>query len=81
MSDLLKPYAVRVATEGSVVVLSLGNTALKMSYDDALTLSRWLRVRGKEAKRSAGDNSRDWRAVGTLESLEALREVEKQWWR
>ena len=43
----------------------------KMPYETALQLSQWLRVRGKEAKRRAGDMSRHLSAVGILDGLTA----------
>lgn len=70
MSDLLKPQKIGVGTEGTLVVLTIGNAELRMDYDTAIKLSTWLRVRGKEAKRLAGDTSRHWSVIGKLEDLE-----------
>jgi hypothetical protein len=81
MGALLEPTQVSCKAEGSTVVLTIGNHAITMTYETALVWSRMLRVRGKEAKRNAGDTSRHWTSVGTLETLESLRELEKQWWR
>lgn len=39
---------------------------MKMEYETAIQLSTWLRVRGKEAKRNAGDVSRHWTVIGRL---------------
>lgn len=58
-----------VRTEGELVVLQVGNAELKMPYETALQLSQWLRVRGKEAKRLAGDSSRHWSAIAVLEGV------------
>ena len=69
--DLLKKQRVGVTIEGELVVLSVGNTELKMDYETAIQLSTWMRVRGKEAKRIAGDNSRHWTVIGQLSALEA----------
>lgn len=80
MPPLFKPERIAIRAVGSTVEVVIGNTTLTFAYDDALTLSRWLRVRGKEAKRNAGDRSRHWTAVGDLTTLEALREQEKQFW-
>jgi hypothetical protein len=44
-----------------------------MHYEDALKVSQWLRVRAKEAKKRAGDVSRHWSVVGTLEDLNDLK--------
>jgi hypothetical protein len=81
VTDLLQPQRIQVRAEGSLVVLTIGNVEFKMDYAGALEMSRWLRIRGKEAKRNAGDTSRHWSVVGTLETLEQLREAEKQFWR
>lgn len=69
--DLLKKQRVGVRSEGELVILSVGNTELKMDYETAIQLSTWMRVRGKEAKRRAGDNSRHWTLIGQLSAVEA----------
>lgn len=69
MSPLLSRQRIAVAAEGDVVKLSIGNADIRMPYETALQLSQWLRVRGKEAKRNAGDMSRHWSVVGMLEGL------------
>jgi hypothetical protein len=53
------------------VVLRVGNAELRMEHETAIQLSTWLRVRGKEAKRIAGDASRHWTVIGNLEAVEA----------
>ena len=63
---LLRRERIAVAAEGDLVVLNLGNVEIKMPYETALQLSQWLRVRAKQAKRTAGDTSRHWSAVGVL---------------
>ena len=68
-ADLLKPQRMSVACEGELVVFSVGNTEMKMPYDVAIQLSTWLRVRGKEAKRNAGDHSRHWSVIGNLKDV------------
>ena len=68
-SALLSKQRIAVSIEGDLVVLTVGNTDLKMPYETALQLSQWLRVRGKEAKRKAGDMSRHWSAIGMIEGL------------
>ena len=60
------PHHVAVSTDGEFVVLEIGNSRMKMGYEDAITLSQWLRVRGKQAKQFAGDMSRHWHAVAVL---------------
>jgi hypothetical protein len=64
---------IEVSAEGELVVLRVGNTTMHMPYDLALQLSQWLRVRGKEAKRNAGDLSRHWSAVGVVEDASKTR--------
>lgn len=64
--QLLKPSKVSVTAEGELVVLEINGTRMKMGYENALTLSQWLRVRGKEAKRTAGDQSRHWHALAVM---------------
>lgn len=71
MTSLAKPTQFGVRAEGEVVVLRIGNTDIRMDYETALTLSTWMRVRSKEAKRAAGDNSRKWSVVGKLSMIEA----------
>ena len=68
-SNLLSKQRIAVDIEGELVKLSIGNTDIKMPYETALQLSQWLRVRGKEAKKNAGDISRHWSAIGLLEGL------------
>jgi hypothetical protein len=65
-TDLLKPQRISVATEGELVVFKVGNTEMKMPYDVAIQLSTWLRIRGKEAKRNAGDTATHWSVIGNL---------------
>lgn len=71
LTDLLKPQRIDVRTEGTLVVLQIGNAEMKMPYETAIQLSTWLRVRGKEAKRIAGDTSRKWTVIGNLTAVEA----------
>ena len=69
MTPLLSKQRMAVAAEGDMVKLTIGNADIKMPYEAALQLSQWLRVRGKEAKRNAGDVSRHWSAIGLIEGL------------
>lgn len=71
MTDLLQKQRVSVHAEGELVVLRIGNAEMKMDHETAIQLSTWMRVRGKEAKRIAGDNSRKWHVVGKLSLIEA----------
>ena len=68
-SSLLSQQRIAVSAEGDLVALTIGNATIKMPYETALQLSQWLRVRGKEAKRRAGDMSRHWSALAILDGL------------
>lgn len=70
-SPLLRKQRISVDAEGELVVLRVGNTELKMPYETAIQLSTWLRVRGKQAKRTAGDMSRRWNVIGILDGLKS----------
>lgn len=69
-STLLSRQRISVEIEGELVKLIIGNATIRMPYETALQLSQFLRVRGKQAKKLAGDNSRHWSAVGYLDGLE-----------
>jgi hypothetical protein len=66
---MLNKQQVQVYTEGQLVILKIGNAEIKMEYDTAIQLSTWLRVKGKEAKRIAGDDSRKWTIIGKLDTI------------
>lgn len=66
---LLTQQRVSVRAENDLVVLAVGNAEMKMPYEAAFKLSQWLRVRAKEAKKSAGDMSRHWSSIGVLSDL------------
>ena len=59
-----------VQAEGELVAIQIGNTTLRMGYEDALKFSQWIRVRAKQAKRFAGDTSRHWSTIAVLDGLE-----------
>ncbi len=69
MTPLLSKQRMSVEIEGELVKLTIGNSDIRMPYEAALQLSQWLRVRGKEAKRKAGDVSRHWSAIALLDGL------------
>lgn len=71
MSNLLRKQRIEVVAEGPLVVLRIGNAEMKMEHEAAIQLSTWLRVRGKEAKRIAGDTSRHWSVIGQLTDVQA----------
>lgn len=71
MPNLLQKHRVEVRCEGELVVLQVGNAELKMDHETAIQISTWLRVRGKEAKRAAGDTSRHWTVIGRMDDVMA----------
>ena len=68
-SPLLSRQRISVQSRGDMVRMSIGNADIDMPYEAAIQLSQWLRVRGKESKRQAGDMSRHWSAVAILDGL------------
>lgn len=68
-SPLLSRQRLSVEPVGDLVKLSVGNWSMEMSYETALQLSQWMRMSAKQAKRNAGDVSRQWRILGHLEGL------------
>lgn len=68
--ELLTKQNVEVRLDGSLVVLRVGTSELKMDYETAIKISTWLRVRGKAAKALAGDTSRHWSIIGNLTAVE-----------
>ena len=72
-NNLLQRRRMAVEHEGDLVKLKFGNVEIKMSYIDALQLAQWIRVRGKEAKNTAGDKRQWLTAVGTLHDASVTR--------
>lgn len=68
-SPLLSRQRISVEARGDLVRLSIGGADIDMPYETAIQLSQWLRVRGKEAKRAAGDMSRHWSAIALIDGL------------
>lgn len=68
-SKPLQQMRIAVEARGDQVRMTIGNAQIDMPYETALQLSQWLRLRGKEAKRTAGDLSRHWSVVGQLDGL------------
>ncbi len=71
MTKPLTKQRVEAKAEGEMVVLSIGNSEIKFHYTDALQLSQWIRVAGKQAKANAGDISRHWSVVAQLDDANA----------
>jgi hypothetical protein len=70
-SPLMQKMRMGVEVRGEIVRLSVGSTQIDMPYEAAIQLSGWLRLRGKEAKKNAGDSSRQWRVIAFLEGLKS----------
>lgn len=70
-SALMSQMRVQVEAIGDIVRLTIGNAHIDMPYEAGLQISQWLRVRSKEAKRNAGDVSRQWRVVAKLDGVES----------
>jgi hypothetical protein len=68
-SPLLSRQRISVDSVGDHVLLTIGNSTIKMPYETAIQLSQWLRIRGKEAKKRCGDMSRHWSVIGVLDGL------------
>jgi hypothetical protein len=49
---------VKVAREGTLVVLQIGNSTIRMRHGDAMRIGQWLMAKGSEAKFLAGDKNR-----------------------
>lgn len=67
--SLLSPHKVAVDYHGEIVRIKIGNSTLELHYEAALKLSQWIRIRAKQCKKEAGDMSRHWSVIGTLEGL------------
>lgn len=63
---VLTPHRVAVKQETEYVVITIGNSDIRMHYTDAFKLSQWIRVRAKQAKKFVGDTSQHWSVVGVL---------------
>ena len=46
---------VKVAREGTLVLLQIGNSTIRLQYADAMRIGQWLMAKGCEAKFQAGD--------------------------
>jgi hypothetical protein len=55
LPERVKDKDIDAGTDGFQVVLRVQNTYMAMPYDAALTISQWIRVRGKEARNHAGE--------------------------
>ncbi len=60
----------KVTQENQLVVLRFNDQYFKFHYADAVVLHAWLGHAAKEAKRWAGDSSRQWRVFARLTDAE-----------
>lgn len=65
VKDMTTANKMHVKTEGTLVLVKLGATEVKMPYQAAFTISQWIRLRAKESKQRAGDLNRHWSAILT----------------
>lgn len=61
---------IRVSQIAEEVELQIGSQAMRMSYENALQLSAWLRLHAKSAKRFAGDASRRWHCIADIGNIQ-----------
>lgn len=70
MGRLATKTPVMVSDIGAEVELQIGSQSFRMSYENALQLSAWLRLHAKNAKRFAGDTSRRWNAIADISNIQ-----------
>ena len=56
-----------VTSEGNLICTRIGGYVFKLHFANAITVSHWLRIRGKEARNTAGD-TRHWSAIGSIDA-------------
>jgi hypothetical protein len=66
---LAQSQVINVDDAGEGVTVMFGNAKVTMHYETALKVSQLMRVHAKKAKNRAGDMSRHWSLIGTLEGL------------
>lgn len=69
--ELTKGHALAVRRNGTMVVVTVGPHAITLPHEAALTISTWLRMRGKEAQGNAGALGEHWSKVGQVEAIQA----------
>ena len=70
MGQLTTTSPIKVSDIGAEVELQIGSQSIRMSYENALQLSAWLRLHAKNAKRFAGDTSRRWHAIADIANIQ-----------
>lgn len=66
LPELLNPRGLDVRADGALVVVTIGRTTARLPYKTARIISQWIRVRGKEAKTSAGEPAH-WSKIGRVQ--------------
>jgi len=61
---------IRVSSIYEEVEVQIGSQSIRMSYENALQLSAWLRLHAKAAKRFAGDSSRRWNCIADIANIQ-----------
>jgi hypothetical protein len=56
----------KVNLSGETVILVFDDVRAEMHFSDALRVSQWLRIAGKQCKRNVGDSARHMNAAGML---------------
>lgn len=69
-SSILTKQGVAVSTKGEQVILTIGNVEIPMHFEQALDLSKWVRIEAALAKRPTG-RAKTLRSLGVLRNLEA----------
>jgi hypothetical protein len=62
----IRPKAWAVNLSGETVVLVFDDVRAEMHFSDALRISQWLRIAGRQCKRNVGDSTRHMNAAGML---------------
>lgn len=80
---LLSRTQFRVDAQGTMVVLTIGNYAVELTYETALKVGKMLWHGGKMAKKAAGDESKRFMVFADLrpenaEELEAALSVDRK---
>lgn len=69
-NSMPKRFDWRIDSNGELISLLLGDHCLTVDCESALTLARFLRAGGKQAKHYAGDTGRSMSAAGILTDAE-----------
>jgi hypothetical protein len=75
---IMQQTNVAVLAEADWVVVIFGNLKIRLPYADALTVSHWLVICAKQAKRMAGDNSHTINPLAYLTLMRDGKVIEAQ---